>query len=52
MISDMLYRISYFNKISYLIYQISYISNKISDIINKISILPKIDILYLIRYLI
>ena len=44
----MLYKISYLNKISYMIYQLSYILYKISDIINKISILRKTDILYII----
>ena len=44
----MLYKISYLYKISDIIYQISYILYKMSDIINKISILCKIDILYII----
>ena len=48
MISDMLYKISFLYKISYIIYQISYILYMISDIINKISTLCKIEILYII----
>ena len=35
----MLYKISYRNKMSYIIYQISYILYKISNIIYKISVL-------------
>ena len=44
----MLYKIYYLYKISCIIYQIPYILCEISDNIYKISVLCKIDILYII----